>query len=130
MTKDNLKDETANSTNTVLPAVFGYHIFPPFVDAYMNSFWSEKQLPLDEIRKMMEGHANEWGKEVIGESVSRGREIPTHEGKMVLCCAYTYTGKDNKSDKNYLIVTNGGNADWYDKLEFVEGKVLDEWDVT
>lgn len=31
--------------------------FPPFIDAYMQSFWSEIQLPLSEIESKMKSHA-------------------------------------------------------------------------
>ena len=50
-----------NFAKPMLPAVFGYHIFPPFVDAYMQSFWDEIQLPLSEIESKMKSHAWEWG---------------------------------------------------------------------
>jgi len=119
-----------NSNDNLLPAIFKYHIFPPFVDAYVQSFLDEKQSTLEQIKEMMEGHAVEWGSEVIGKCVLKGKEMPMHDGKIVLCCAYTYTGDNNDPHKDYLILTKGGQEDWYHNLEFVEGKILNEWDVT
>lgn len=130
MAEQNLNTEQSNSTKPVLPAVFGYHIFPPFIDAYIQSFWDEIQLLLSEIESKMKSHAWEWGKEVVGESILRGREIPKYNDKIVLCCAYTYTGKDNNSHKHYLVVVDEFCDYWYDKLQFIEGNVSDEWDVT
>ena len=130
MKKAELKNEPPADAKPVLPAVFGYHIFPPFIDAYMQSFWDEIQLPLSEIESKMKSHAWEWGKEVIGESILRGRELPKYNDKIVLCCAYTYTGKNNDIHKHYLVVVDEFCDDWYDKLQFIEGRVSDEWDVT
>ena len=124
------KIKAPNDVKPVLPALFGYHIFPPFTDAYMNSFFNEIQLPLSDIESKMKSHALEWGKDVIGESILRGRELPKYDDKIVLCCAYTYTGKDNDSYKHYLVVVEEFGDDWYHKLQFIEGFVRDEWDVT
>ena len=130
MTKVSKKHLTPADAKPVLPAVFGYHIFPPFIDAYMQSFWDEIQLPLSEIESKMKSHAWEWGKEVVGESILRGRQLPKFNDKIVLCCAYTYTGKDNDSYKHYLVVVDEFCNEWDDKLQFIEGRVNDEWDVT
>lgn len=126
----NIKTKATNHAKIVLPEVFGYHIFPPFIDAYMQSFCDEIQLPLSDIESKMKSHAWEWGKEVIGESILRGRELPKYKDKIVLCCAYTYTGKDNDSHKQYLVVVDEFCDGWYDKLQFIEGHVSNEWDVT
>lgn len=119
------------SENNILDSndVYGYHIFPPFIDAYMNSFWST-QITMSEIKNKMEGHAIEWGSEVVGKSVLHGREIPKHNDKIVLCCAYTYIGEEDISHKKYLIVLDEFSSNWYDKLEFIEADILSEWDVT
>jgi len=126
----NRKTKAPNDAKPVLPAVFGYHIFPPFIDAYMQSFWDEIQLPLSEIESKMKSHAWEWGSEVVGKSILKGKELPKFNDKIVLCCAYTYTGKDNDRHKHYLVVVDEFCEDWYDKLQFIEGSVSDEWDVT
>lgn len=119
-----------NKTKTVGHAVFGYHIFPPFIDAYIQSFWDEIQLPLSEIESKMKSHACEWGREVFEKSISKDKELPTYNDKIVLCCAYTYTGKDNDMHKHYLIVVNEFCDNWYDNMQFIEGYINNEWDVT
>ena len=110
--------------------VFGYHIFPPFIDAYRQSFDTESKLSISDIAKQMESHAIEWGEQSLGQAVLRGNEIPKYNNKIILCCAYTYTGENNDRYKEYLIVVTKFGYDWYDNLEFIEGVIENEWDVT
>ena len=107
---------------------FDYHIFPPFVDAYMNSFYTEEQKTIEDIKEMMVMHCFHWADKVMGGCISRGRSLPKHNGKLVLCCAYTYKGYE--SYKQYLMILDKEGDDWYDHLKMVEGEVLKEWDVT
>jgi|LakMenEpi03Aug12_release.lakeMendotaPanAssembly.Ray.scaffolds.fasta_scaffold581772_5 hypothetical protein len=83
----------------------------------------------DEIKSIAEAHAFEWGESVIGKCVLKNTEPPKHDGKFVLCCIYTYRGDD--IHKHLLVVTKGDteNKCWWENFEFVEGRVLDEWDV-
>ena len=120
-----------NIGQPLIPAVFDYYIFPPFIDAYLNSFWTEIKLPLSEIESKMKSHALEWGSEVVGKSILKGQELPKFNDKIVLCCAYLYTGQDHDiATKGYLVAINEFSDDWYDKLQVIEGAVNDEWDVT
>lgn len=110
--------------------VFGYHIFPPFIDAYQNSFYSEPKKTLKQIRQIAESHALDWGEKSIGKCTLERKELPKHKNKLVVCCVYLY--KKGASNKHYLVVTDGDKNGkyWFDNLEFVEGIILDEWDVT
>ena len=81
---------------------FDYHIFPPFVDAYENSFYDHNRLTIDEIKKIMGNYAAAWSNEVVENSKHYGKNIPTYKDKIVLCCGEPYTGKPFKVyDENY-----------------------------
>ena len=109
---------------------FDYHIFPPFIDAYLQSFHFEIQLTLSEIESKTKAHAQDWGKEVIGQCILRGEDLPKYNDKIVLCCANTYISDDYIVYKSYLVVIDEFCNDWYDKLQFIEGYINESWNVT
>jgi hypothetical protein len=113
-----------NNTEKLL----NYHIFPPFVDAYKESLFDNKKVSIAEIERLMKNHAIDWGGEVVSKCILEGKDMPKHDGKVVLCCAYIYNGEIY--EKDYLIVLDEFGGDWYDKLQFIEGEVKSEWDVT
>lgn len=110
--------------------VFGYRIFPPYIDAYRTSY--RGLVSIDDIKNQMIDHAYEWGGRVVGESILLRRNIPKHGNKIVLCCANIYLNDNDDDHKQYLVVIdeNQFGNDWMDNLEFVEGNFNDEWNVT
>jgi len=112
--------------------VYGYHIFPPYIDAYQNHFNTEELLPLDIIQQKAEGHACEWGSKVIGDSILENKEIPMIDGKYILCCIYLYKNQHVK-EKDLLIVFDPKKefeGYWFNNVEMIEGNINPDWDVT
>ena len=110
--------------------VFNYHIYPPYIDAYINSFWDKEYLTLNEIKQLMKQHALEWGHEVIGRCTLEGKELPKFNDKIVLCCGSLYQPNNDENINSYLIVVNNFSDNWYSDLEFIEGDIQDGWNVT
>lgn len=112
------------------PELLNYHIFPPFIDAYLESYFTEKPLTLSDIHELMKFHAWEWGAEVVGRSILRGMSIPMFSEAIVLCCAYTSSVECKENGKQYLAVIQTPCDDWFNNLQFIEGNIQDEWDAT
>ena len=110
--------------------LFDYHIYPPYIDAYINSFWDKEFLTLNEIKQLMKQHALEWGYEVIGRCTLEGKELPKFNDKIVLCCGSLYQPNNVGNGNSYLIVVNNFSDNWYSDLEFIEGDIQNEWNVT
>jgi hypothetical protein len=123
-----------------------YHMFPPFIDAYEQSF--EEPLTLVEIKKMMELNASYWVNESIKTKGLDSHPIAGENYKQVIYCARIYEAPNKITEKNKLdFVFKPGTdiillseVEKVDKtffennetLEFLEGATLIEksWDVT
>lgn len=110
--------------------VYNYHVFPPYIDAYECSLYNNNRVTLDVLKEIMESHAASWGNECFGKCVLESKELPKYDGKLVLCCAYTYVGENNDCSDKYLIVVDNFDSIWYDNMIFIKGEINPDWDVT
>jgi hypothetical protein len=123
-----------------------YHMFPPFIDAYEQSF--KEPLTLVEIKKMMKLNASYWIDDSIKTKGLDNHPIAGENYKQVIYCARIYESPNKITKKNKLdfVFKSGldvvllsevekvGNT-FFEKdetLEFLEGETLIEksWDVT
>lgn len=56
--------------------------------------------------------------------------LPKFNDKIVLCCGSLYQPNNDGNGNSYLIVVNNFSDNWYSELEFIEGDIQNEWNVT
>jgi hypothetical protein len=117
---------------------FGYHIFPPFVDAYRSSY--EGKLSLKKIKALMRSHAIEWGCHSVGEGVLSGYEAAVYNKQPVVCCAFVGEHPDafclvavvTKDRGKGVTKDRGKGKYWFERIKIIEGVgiIQPEWNVT
>lgn len=113
---------------------YGYHIFPPFIDAYRQGFNGKEKRTLKDIKRMLISHSVEWGEKSVGHSILSRQDAAMYNSWHVVGCARVFNEKGLEMELVAVVIPSKSEKHpyWFEHIRVTEGVqiIQPEWDVT